>query len=225
VISFAVLTGVGQPNGYSYRIGSMQVFETSNGVVAFVETDLVTYRPGLVRSPAMVWEPVRLDRIEVSRDVTVKRTPLKPPAGESYSLYVDPVVKLGDDLFLLELPHLGHPSPQLHRIRGNRIEPPSIGDSGPILRSMRYTGGGARETDRITETAGWRLLARSRPTLRRSREQVISHAHQLRLQFVVEDTAESLTAESFGEEAHGSATLLNVRTRYWQSYASPPRLE
>ena len=68
VVSFVVLAGVGRPNGYRDRIGSMQVFEGSDGIIAFVETDLVTYRPGLIRSPAVVWEPIHLDRIDVGRD-------------------------------------------------------------------------------------------------------------------------------------------------------------
>ena len=223
VASVVVFAGVGRPNGYRYRIGSMQVFESSDGVTALVETDLVTYRPGLIRSPAVVWEPIRLYRIDVGRDGTVSRIALKSPAGKSYLLYIEPVVKFRDDLYLLEPPHLGHPLPQLHRIRGNRLEPISAEESGPILRSMGYTGGGDRETDRITEQSGWRLLDRSRLTLRLPREQVISHRHHLRLRFVVGDTAESLTAESFGKEARWFVPLLTVKTQYWQSYGWPPR--
>jgi hypothetical protein len=225
VASVVVLCGVGRPNGYRYRIGSMQVFEGPEGVTAFVETDLVTYRPGLIRSPAIVTEPIHLDRIDVSREGTVRRIALKPPAGKSYRLYIDPIIKFGDDLYLLETPGLGHPSPQLHLIRGHRIEPVPVEGSGRILRSMGYTGGSDRETDRITEAFGWRLLDRSRLTLRLPREQVISHRHHLRLRFVVDDVAESLVAESLGDEAHWSVHLLTVSARYWQSYGSPPRPE
>jgi hypothetical protein len=200
----------------------MQVFEGSDGVTAFVETDLVTYRPGLIRSPAVVRGPIRLDRIDVGRDGTISKLALKPPAGKSYLLYIDPVVKFREDLYLLEPPHLGHPLPQLHRIRRDRIEPVSVKESGPILRSMGYTGGGDRETDRITEHSGWRLLDRSRLTLGLPREQVISHRHDLRLRLVVDNTAEPLTAESFSKAANWSMPLLTVKTRYWQSYGSPP---
>jgi hypothetical protein len=203
----------------------MQVFEGADGVTAFVETDLVTYRPGLIRSPAVVWEPIRLDRIDVGRDGTVSRLTLKPSEGKSYLLYIDPVVKFRDDLYLLETPHLGHPLPLLHRIRGDRIQPVSVEESEAILRSMGYTGGGDRETDRITEHSGWRLLDRSTRTLRVPREQVVSQRHLLRLRFVVDDPAESLTAESFGEGARWSVPLLTVNTRYWQSYGNPPRPE
>jgi hypothetical protein len=119
-------------------------------------------------------------------------------------------------------------------IKAGRRTPRDVGDatslaeryhweSGPILRSMGYTGGGERETDRITEQSGWRLLDRSRLTLRLPREQVISHRHHLRLRFVVGDTAESLTAESFGKEARWFVPLLTVKTQYWQSYGWPPR--
>jgi hypothetical protein len=60
-------------------------------------------------------------------------------------------------------------------------------------------------------------------SLRLPREEVISHRHHLRLRFIVGDTAESLTAESFGEEARWFVPLLTVKTQYWQSYGWPPR--
>jgi hypothetical protein len=120
----------------------MQVFESSDGVTALVETDLVTYRPGLIRSPAVVWEPIRLYRIEVGRDGTVSRIALKSPAGKSYLLYIEPVVKFRDDLYLLEPPHLGHLLPQLHRIRGDRLEPISAEEIG--MRERYGPWGGLR---------------------------------------------------------------------------------
>jgi hypothetical protein len=201
----------------------MQVFDVADGVTIFVATDLVTYRPGFLISARFINWPIHLDRIDVGPDGTVKRLTLKPPAGKSYLLYIDPVVKFRDDLYLLEPPHLGHPLPQLHRIRGDRIEPLSVEESEPVLRSMGYTGGGDRETDRITEHFGWRLLDRSRLTLRLPREQVISHRHHLRLRFVVGDSAESLIAESFDEGARWFVPLLTVGTRPWKSYGGPPR--
>jgi hypothetical protein len=225
VIILVAGVGVGQPSEYRYRIGSMQVFEGADGVTIFVATDLVTYRPGFLISANFINLPVCLDRIDVRRDGTVKRLTLKPAVGKSYVLHIDPVVKFRDDLYLLESPHLGHPLPQLHRIRGDRIEPLSVEESEPVLRSMGYTGGGDRETDRITEHFGWRLLDRSRLTLTLPREQVIAHSHHLRLRFVVGDSAETFIAESFDEGASWSVPLLTLGTRPWKSYSGPPRTD
>jgi hypothetical protein len=222
VIFLVAALGVGQPSEYRYRIGSMQVFEGADGVTIFVATDLVTYRPGFLISARFINRPVRLDRIDVGRSGAVKRLPLKPPAEKSYLLDIDPVVKLRDDLYLLEIPSLGHPLPQLHRIRGDRIESLSVEESEPILRSMGYTGGGDRETDRITEQFGWRLIDRSRLTLTRRREQVMSNRHHLRLRFEVDDLAESLIVESSDEAARWSVPLLALGTRPWKSCGGPP---
>jgi hypothetical protein len=90
----------------------------------------------------LVWEPIRLYRIEVGRDGTVSRIALKSPAGKSYLLYIEPVVKFRDDLYLLEPPHLGHLLPQLHRIRGDRLEPISAEEIG--MRERYGPWGGLR---------------------------------------------------------------------------------
>jgi hypothetical protein len=57
------------------------------------------------------------------------------------------------------------------------------------------------------------------------RQQVISHRHQLRLRFVEDDTADSMTAELFGEGERWAVPLLTVKTRHWRSYHSPPHPE
>src|SRR5262249_22597102 len=152
------------------------------------------HRPGLIISVKVLTDPIRLDRIDVGRDGAVRRLTLKHPAGERYLLSLDPVVKFRDHLYLLQTPSRGHSLPRLHRLREDRVEPISAEESQSILRSMGYTGGGDRETDRITEQFGWRLLDRSRLSLRRPREQVISDRHDLRLRFAVGDTWESLVA-------------------------------
>jgi hypothetical protein len=225
VIILVAGVGVGQPSEYRYRIGSMQVFEGADGVTIFAATDLVTYRPGFLISARFINLPVRLDRIDVGRDGTVKPLTLKLPVGKSYLLHIDPVIKFRNDLYLLEMPSLEHPLPQLHRIRGDRVEPLSVEESEPILRSMGYTGGGDRETDRITEQFGWRLIDRSRPTIRLPRKQVISNRHHLRLRSVLGDSAESLIAESFADGASWSVPLLTLGTRPWKSYSGPPRTD
>lgn len=221
LIFFVVVSGIGRPNTYCYRLGPMQIFEGAEGVAVFVEIDLVTYRPGLIQSPPVVREPVRLYRIDVGRDGTVTRLTLKPPAGESHSLFIEPILKLPEGLYLLETPSLGHPFSQLHRIDKEWIEPLSVDESESILRSLGYAGGSDQETDRITERNGWRLLDRSRNGFGDFPKQVISHRHQLRLRFVADETADSVIAESFGEGERWAVPLLTVKTRHWRSYDRP----
>ncbi|WP_406696512.1 hypothetical protein V5E97_36535 [Singulisphaera sp. Ch08] len=225
VIFGFVMFGIGRPHGYCYRIGPMQIFESAEGVSVFVAIDLVTSRPGLVRSPPVVRNPVRLYRIDVGRDGTVTRLILKPPAGKSHLLSIEPVVKLPEGLYLLQTPSLGHPFPQLHRIHGERIEPLSVQESGSVLRSLGYAGGDFQATRLVTERNGWQLLDRLGSTFRRFPKQVISHRHQFRLRFMEDDTADSITAESFGEGERWAVPLLTIKTRQWRSYRSPPHLE
>jgi hypothetical protein len=86
-----VFYGAEQPHAYRYRLGAMQVFEGANGVVIFAEVDLETHRPGLVRSPGTVHEPVRLYRIDVGHDGSVTRLRLSPPAGKTFFLGFEPI--------------------------------------------------------------------------------------------------------------------------------------
>ncbi|WP_165075825.1 hypothetical protein [Paludisphaera rhizosphaerae] len=214
--------GIGRPTTYWHHIGAMQVFETERGVVAFVEVDLMTYRPGLIRSPNGYSIPVSLYRFDVGSDGSVRKTLLRPTAGRHHLLWIEDVLKIPQGLFLVETPSLGQPDYLLHRIEEDRVEPLSVEDSKAILQSAGYTERGEGSAEKITERNGWRLLER-RPTSNFPGEPIASPRHQLRIRIDGDEMEERLTAASSGEGDPWTAPLMTVNSRRWQSYRKSTR--
>ncbi len=223
VVFFIAVAGIGRPETHWYRIGTMQVFESEEGVVAFVEVELRTRRPGRLADPREVGNPVRLYRFDVRRDGSVKKLLLKSPADRFHLLAIDQILKAPDGLFLVEPPSRGQPSYRLHRIEEDRVEPLWAKESDPILRSMGFTDEGEGAAEKITERNGWRLLERLRPPYVFRKAPIVSLRHQLQLRISVNDAKEAIVAESSGEGDRWTVSLLTTNSRRWRSYRSPPR--
>ncbi len=218
--------GLGQPDGYRYRIGWwMQIFEGAEGVIVFVAMDLETHRSGLVREPPFVRSPVCLYRIDVGRDGTVKKLVLKPPGAEGRSfplelLYVESILNLPEDLSVLHAPPSSNLSSRVGEILRGRIEPLSAEDTRRVLGSIGVAAGG----DRTNGPHGWQLLDRRRPWYTLRREEILSPRHQVRLRFQAEGTTEAIIAESSGEE-RWAVPLLSINAKPWRSYHKPPAFQ
>ncbi len=222
VLTSVFCAGFGQPHTYWHRIGDVQIFEGPDSVVLFAEVELVTFRPGLIRSPPVVSEPVRLFQVEVSRDSTVHKLPLGFQGFTTFNINNYPILKLPDAFYLVQAPSLGRPFFQLHKVSGDRIEPLPVEESAAILRSIDHKSGEGEvdRLDRVSERNGWRRLdGTSYEMFRHSlSDPVVSDRHEMRVWVA----SGAILAESFVKDERWAKSLLTVNTRRWQSYRRPP---
>ena len=206
VVFLVVVYGIGLPNTYWHRIGPVQIFEGGDVVVVFAEVDLVTLRPGLVRSPPTVWEPVRFYRIDLSRAGLARKERLRLPEGASFNRNLSRIVGLRDGFHLIGMD-------RVMKLDGGLVEP---------IEGL----GIGRDTwdnevlEKISQENGWRLL-NNRHHLGPHREPVDSGTMDVRIRLARTDPCQLLVAESRDAGNRRVIRLLEVNSKKWKSYRSP----
>ncbi len=221
IVQAVVCAGLGLPNTYWHRIGNLQAFEGPDSVILFVEVELATRRPGLVRSPPVVAQPSRLLQIEVAPDGAARTTVLKSDDFTTFNMNIAPIIRIADAFYVVD-----YPEGLLRKLHDGRVEPLDWAESQAALQTTGLHDIGWRDEslDRVSERNGWRRLNEWSTSLPDSSQPIESEAHSMRIWCEGEKygVMGMIRAESSAREAPWAATLLTVDTKPWRSYMASP---